>query len=200
MIKKIFTVLLTLSVPIQAMQSSPHNLTHYKDQKKDSSDLSQQNKHSLKDLQRKQNTLKEALKQKPEAFWMWTPHNNAGNSIYKAENDTELKQIIACCSDPNMRIHRTYSILGAIILNPNIPFQEKKTVISMLLSQSYRPTTTDKELDLVRIWEQCEKKEIIKKRGLFIWMHAQNNLLQQLPQEIIRSIAQLMVDTEGSLL
>jgi hypothetical protein len=117
-------------------------------------------KSSIKQAQRNRKLLTEKLKEKPDCFWMWTAEESAFHSLYEAENKNDIILITNYCN-PSLRMEK-YSILSSIMLAPNIIFQEKKEIITQLLSQNYIPTRADKEINSIETQERCQKKGIKK--------------------------------------
>jgi uncharacterized protein YcfL len=128
---------------------------------------------------------------------MWTPEEGAFYSLYKAKNKDDIVKTINCCN-PTLRMGK-YSIISSIMLSPHISFDEKKEIITTLLSQNYVPTKADIKLNLFETWERCAKKKIIENIYLLFWIDAQGISLRQLQQEIVQSTTLIAFNTESLL-
>jgi hypothetical protein len=194
MIKNMIIITLVTTTSLHAMDIPSDDITRYI--KTSSISNLTKKKHSIKKLKHKRDHLKEKLAEKPNVFWMWTPEECTPHDIYTAKNRDDLTQIINWCN-PSVRMG-DYSVIGILMLS-QLSLQEKKEIISTLLSKNYIPTTADKKLNLLGTWERCEEKKIIKNIYLFKSIYTHNIFLQQLPQDIIHIIMQLMFNTESLL-
>jgi hypothetical protein len=204
MIKSIFVTTLIITTSIHAMDIPSDETTRYIKTHPSIRTLIKK-KSFIRQSQQERKHLKEKLEDKPECFWMWTPEEGAFHNIYEAKNKQELNKIINHCN-PALRMDE-YSVLSSIMLSPYISFHEKKETIANLLPHNYTPTIADIKLNLLETWDRCERKKIIQKICLFIWMHNSNLIwthtkkyrLQQTQKDIIQTIARLTFNTESLL-
>lgn len=197
MIKNIFIITIATTISVRAMEiplNDANKVILY--MKTHPSPRSKEKKSFIEKMQHKKRHLKEKLEDKPECFWMWTPEEGAFHYLYEAANKKGLDTILSCCN-PNLRMSK-YSIISSIMLSPHISFEEKKEIIVTLSSQNYVPTKADIKLNLFETWKRCKEKNIIQNIFLFI-MHNQDNLLLQLPQELMQPIAQHTFYSESLL-
>ena len=173
MIKNIFLTLLTLSIPIRAMEHTKQ-LT-------------------IKDLEHKCKVLKEELENKPHSPWVWDPNIDNFYVIYQAKNNDDLTKIIPNCP-PLIRIRENYSLLGVVTIAPHIVLQDKRNTIKILSDKGLKATPEDKELAIV---EARERYELLQKIYLIRCIYEDTNFnLSKLLPELIYSIKQLFIETE----